>query len=362
MSIERKGREAVSSLVDREGRQQQKQQLLLQQFYVYYIKQLMAKEGLFALEDFLTLKRACEDELGGLRRKAGRKLEGLGMKRFGPAASAEAQQLQQEIEILECLSPSELSLCCASALSPFSRKAVAAAAGVSLKKVEELLLQFATMQGDRTWFMRLLEMRRPLPGSFEDRHLLAETDRPYELRLPYGEKFYNYEVEKTRRLLGMRGDGRGDYRRYKNERKLAIRCRLYHPKPRLWRDRWLFFGDFFADPYSNFAARRQYLQQQRLQQQQQQQQQQQRQRLQPLPKGVGIKRKRTPLDELHAAFVRRLPQHDPELLQLLQQAAAAEQHKRLLLTGEKTQAAAAAATADPNSSSEGPDRTDNYFL
>ena len=109
--------------------------------------------------------------------------------------------------------------------------------------------------------------------------------------------------------------------------RLSIRCRLYHPKPRLWRDRWLFFPEFFSDPYSNFAARRQHLQQQRQQQQQQQQQ--------PLPKGMGIKRRRRSLETLHAALLKRLPRHDKELCSLLQEAAAAEEGRRLLLPLEK---------------------------
>ena len=118
------------------------------------------------------------------------------------------------VSILRCLTPSELRLCCPSFLSPKTKRSIAISANVSLKDVESLLLQFATMQvllllllplllllfssaamysracvywvglfvllqGDRHWFMRRLELGRPLPGSFEDRHLLAETDRPY---------------------------------------------------------------------------------------------------------------------------------------------------------------------------------------
>ncbi|XP_026190514.1 uncharacterized protein LOC34619480 [Cyclospora cayetanensis] len=336
MAIERKGRDAVSALVDREGRMHHKQQLLMQQFYVFYVKQLMVKQGSFALEDFLTLKRDCEDELGGLRRKAARRLESFGLQRFSPEESKELKQFKLEVEILESLSPSELRLTCPSLLSPLTRKAIAASAGVTLKHVEDLLLQFSTMQGDRHWFMRLLELGRPLPGSFEDRHLLAETDRPYELRLPYGETFYSFEFERTRKLLGVRGDGRGDRRRQKNQRKLAIRCRLYHPKPRQWSDRWLFFGDFFADPYSNFAARRKHLQQQLQKQREQQEGRTQRAQQRLLPKGMGVKRRRRSLDVLHAAFLRKLPQKDEVLRNLLQKAAAAEESKRLLLPPDTT--------------------------
>ncbi|OEH75250.1 hypothetical protein cyc_02653 [Cyclospora cayetanensis] len=200
MAIERKGRDAVSALVDREGRMHHKQQLLMQQFYVFYVKQLMVKQGSFALEDFLTLKRDCEDELGGLRRKAARRLESFGLQRFSPEESKELKQFKLEVEILESLSPSELRLTCPSLLSPLTRKAIAASAGVTLKHVEDLLLQFSTMQGDRHWFMRLLEL---------------------ELRLPYGETFYSFEFERTRKLLGVRGDGRGDRRRQKNQRNVG---------------------------------------------------------------------------------------------------------------------------------------------
>ncbi|KAL8273251.1 hypothetical protein Esti_002867 [Eimeria stiedai] len=339
MAVEKKGREAVSSLLDREGRMQKKQQLLLLQFYAFYVKQLMAKQGTFALEDFLVLKtrlleylERCEEEIGGLKRRAGKRLREMGLKAFKPQDSEEVQKFKQEIRVLQSLTPSELRLTCPSGLSLLAKRTVAAAAGVSLKEVEALLLQFSTMQGDRHWFMRRLELGRPLPGSLEDRHLLAEADRPYEIRLPYGDTFYNYEVEMTRKLLKLRGDGRGDRRRARNARKLATRCRLYHPKPRQWTDRWLFFPEFFADPYANFAARRLHLQQQRRKQQRQQQQEglQQRPRWKPLPRGIGIKRKRLSLQQLHAAFARRLPAKDEELRLLLQRAAAAEEGRRLL--------------------------------
>ncbi|CDJ28908.1 uncharacterized protein EMH_0045070 [Eimeria mitis] len=142
-----------------------------------------------------------------------------------------------------------------------------------------------------------------------------------------------------------------------------MRCLLYHPKQRRWVDRWRFFGDFFADPYSNFVARRQHQQQQhrlQLQQQQQQRQQQQQQgqgwqpqqQLHQLPKGIGIKRKRTSLDLLHAAFVKRLPKHDEELRQLLQQAAAAEERKILLLPPNKDQADQVSPFSNSSSSSD----------
>lgn len=103
--------------------------------------------------------------------------------------------------------------------------------------------------------------------------------------------------------------------------RLSIRCRLYHPQRRLWRDRWTFFPDSFADPYSNFAARRLYLQQKY----------QQQQRRKQLPKGYGIKRRRQSLEQLHAGFVKRLPTNDPQLRNLLQQAADAERPRRQLL-------------------------------
>lgn len=57
---------------------------------------------------------------------------------------------------------------------------------------------FASLSRLRTWYMRLLELGRPIPKTFEDYLLQAETDRPYTIRLPYGETFYNYEIEASR--------------------------------------------------------------------------------------------------------------------------------------------------------------------
>eukprot|EP00920_Eleutheroschizon_duboscqi_P016705 GHVT01039546.1.p2 GENE.GHVT01039546.1~~GHVT01039546.1.p2 ORF type:complete len:204 (+),score=38.28 GHVT01039546.1:92-703(+) len=150
------------------------------------------------------------------------------------------------VRVLSALTSSELQSDDDRRLSPEAIRLLAEAGGTTQRTVEKLLDVHASYKGDRTWFMRRLELRIPLPKTKEDAMLEAAYDRPGGLSsLPYGEAF---EERLTRfrsysaRWL-MFKDGK---KRWKRLHRVA-----WAPRRQQWHDRWKAHTPAFAvDPYT----------------------------------------------------------------------------------------------------------------
>ncbi|CBZ50381.1 conserved hypothetical protein [Neospora caninum Liverpool] len=261
-AIEQKASAFFSRLTDVQQRQLEKQGLLASRFYRFLVISLMEKEGVFTYYDFYVWRKGCldylkaaEEEMQGIVGKSARKLADLGWEKLRPSTSPEFKEMELHLKILSHFTPEELSRDTAEHFTSAAIKNIAKAAETSVKDVKNVLLGHAIALTDRTWYMRLMEMGRPIPQSVEDYLLLAETDRPYMIRLPYGEKFYNYELEQAlaKERAANRFKSQRDVPRL-GRKQHRIR-RLYIPNERVAFDRWARIPHSRLDAYGNFLFR-----------------------------------------------------------------------------------------------------------
>ncbi|RQX68567.1 hypothetical protein TGCAST_254230 [Toxoplasma gondii CAST] len=261
-AIEQKASAFFSRLTDVQQRQLEKQGLLASRFYRFLVISLMEKEGTFTYYDFYVWRKGClaylkaaEEEMQGIVGKSARKLADLGWEKLRPSTSPEFKEMELHLKILSHFTPEELSRDTAEHFTSAAIKNIAKAAETSVKNVKNVLLGHAIALTDRTWYMRLMEMQRPIPQSVEDYLLLAETDRPYMIRLPYGEKFYNYELEEAlaKKRASERHKSQRDVPRL-GRKQHRIR-RLFVPNARVAFDRWARIPHARLDAYGNFLYR-----------------------------------------------------------------------------------------------------------
>ncbi|PFH32660.1 hypothetical protein BESB_012720 [Besnoitia besnoiti] len=261
-AIEQKASAFLSRLTDAQQRQLEKQGLLVSRFYRYLIISLMEKEGVFTFYDFYVWRKGCleylkaaEEEMQGIVGKSARKLADLGWEKLRPSTSPEFKEMELHLKILSHFTPEELSRDTAQHFTSGAIKNIAKAADTTVKNVKNVLLGHAIALTDRTWYMRLMEMRRPIPQTVEDYLLLAEIDRPYMIRLPYGERFFNYELEEA--LKKQRAANR--YKSQRDVPRLGRRQhrvrRLFVPNERVAYDRWARMPQARLDAYGNFLFR-----------------------------------------------------------------------------------------------------------
>ncbi|KEP64359.1 UNVERIFIED_CONTAM: hypothetical protein HHA_254230 [Hammondia hammondi] len=261
-AIEQKASAFFSRLTDVQQRQLEKQGFLASRFYRFLVISLMEKEGTFTYYDFYVWRKGClaylkaaEEEMQGIVGKSARKLADLGWEKLRPSTSPEFKEMELHLKILSHFTPEELSRDTAEQFTSAAIKNIAKAAETSVKNVKNVLLGHAIALTDRTWYMRLMEMQRPIPQSVEDYLLLAETDRPYMIRLPYGEKFYNYELEQAlaKKRASERHKSQRDVPRL-GRKQHRIR-RLFVPNERVAFDRWARIPHARLDAYGNFLYR-----------------------------------------------------------------------------------------------------------
>ncbi|PHJ21867.1 hypothetical protein CSUI_004285 [Cystoisospora suis] len=262
-TLEERVSKFLSGITDAESRQLKKQELLVHRFYRFVVISLMQKEGIFTFYDFYQWRQGCydylknaEEELQGIVAKSAKKLADLGWESLRPSSSPEFKKIELHLRILSHFTAEELQRDTAQKFTLHAIQTIAKAAGAKVEDVKDVLYTHATALTDRTWYMRLMEMGRPIPSTFEDYMLQAETDRPYIIRLPYGETFYTYELEASRE--------KAKHRRREKERNGEIRrygvridrlCQSYTPNLRISYDRWQRVPQSRVDPYSNFLYR-----------------------------------------------------------------------------------------------------------
>lgn len=110
---------------------------------------------------------------------------------------ANVLHLEQELKVLEAMTPVELA---SNHKSVFTREAIqliAEKAGSTVKFVDQVLLEHDILRADRRWYRILEQFGRPLPKTFEERGLMAEYDRPYgEAELEERDKMMDKEQNK----------------------------------------------------------------------------------------------------------------------------------------------------------------------
>lgn len=89
------------------------------------------------------------------------------------------KQLENELKVLEAMSPIELASNHKSVFTPEAIKLIAEKSGQEQKFVNNIILEHDILRADRRWYKILQQFGRQLPKSFEDRQFMAEYDRPF---------------------------------------------------------------------------------------------------------------------------------------------------------------------------------------